>query len=81
MPLQKLVGNVYSVLIEILLWIFPVIGAVTGYIVAENTFYVGKHFLGIILGIIAGLLLDVILFGPVMILLNIRASLKNIENK
>jgi hypothetical protein len=42
----------------------------------------GSFHLGFaLLGLIAGLLLDVILFGPVIILFNIRASLKNIESK
>jgi hypothetical protein len=81
MPLQKLVGNIYSVLVEILLWILPITGAVAGYIAAENILYDEKRFLWVVLGIIAGLLVDVILFGPVIILFNIRASLKNIENK
>jgi hypothetical protein len=81
MPLQKLVGNIYSALVEILLWLMPIIGAVAGYFAAENIFYDGNYFLWILLGIVAGLLLDVILFGPVIILLNIRASIKDIENK
>jgi hypothetical protein len=81
MPLQKFIGNVYSVLVEILLWILPVIGAISGYIAVENVFYNGNYFLWIILGIIAGLLIDVILFGPIILLFNIRSSLKNIEDK
>jgi hypothetical protein len=81
MPLQKFIGNIYSVFVEIMLWILPVIGAVAGYIAAENVFYNGNHFLWVILGIIAGLVMDVIFFGPMIILFNIRSSLKNIENK
>ena len=79
MPLQKFVGNVYSVFVEILLWFLPIAGAVVGYYGSE---YVDlSPVLGIILGILAGLILDVILFGPIIIVMNIRASLKNIENK
>ena len=85
MPLQKLVGNVYSVFVEILLWLIPIAGAVGGYFGIEMLYYGrvdgSQRFLGIILGILAGLILDVILFGPMIVILNIRASLKNIENK
>ena len=79
MPLQRLVGNVYSVFVEILLWLLPIAGAVGGYIAGE---YVDlSPILGILLGILAGLILDVILFGPMIVILNIRASLKNVESK
>ena len=81
MPLQKFVGNIYSVLVEILLWIVPIVGAVAGYIASDSIFYDGRHLLWIIIGIIAGLLTDVILFGPIIILFNIRASLKTLETK
>jgi len=80
MVLQKLVGNIYSVIVEILLWIIPIAGFValgiflSGY---RSDFHVGWAFLGLF----GGLLVDVILFGPVIVILNIRASLKNIENK
>jgi hypothetical protein len=77
MPLQRLVGNVYSVFVEILLWLLPIAGAGAGYFGSE---YVDiSPFLGILLGILAGLILDVILFGPIIIILNIRMSLRNID--
>ena len=84
MPLQKLIGIVYSVFVEILLWLLPIAGAVGGYLgIAE--FYgradSSRYLLGIMLGIAAGLILDVILFGPIVIIMNIRASFKNIESK
>jgi len=75
LPLQKLIGSMYSVLMEITLWLIPIIGAIIGGAVLEMGFG------GVILGIIAGLLLDVVLFGPVVIMMNIRSSLKKIENK
>jgi hypothetical protein len=82
MPLQKLIGNLYSVILELLLWIIPIIAAVAGVLIPvmvlnNNGFIV----LGLILGIITGILLDLIFFGPIIILMNIRSSLKNIEEK
>lgn len=74
MILQKLVGNIYSVFIEVLLWVIPIACAI-----APRIFFEGFYW--VIIGLIAGIILDVILFGPVIILLNIRSSLKNIENK
>jgi len=83
MILQKLIGNIYSIFIEVLLWIIPIACAVTLSILLENLLNMNGLvvILGFVAGIIAGTILDVILFGPVIILLNIRSSLKNIENK
>jgi len=85
MILQKLVGNIYSVFIEIILWLIPIASAVSGYILISSIYwndatYV-QLFLGTLGGLVAGLIMDVFLFGPVVLLLNMRASLKNIENK
>jgi len=80
MILQKLVGNIYSVFVEILLWLMPITGIICG-IIAATQFRMFNAFVGFILGLIAGLLLDLICFGPVVIIMNIRSSLKNIENK
>jgi hypothetical protein len=80
MILQKLVGNIYSVFMEILLWLIPIAGFITAGIVLvgwRSDFHVGFAFLGLL----GGLILDVVLFGPLIVLFNIRASLKNIENK
>ena len=78
MILQKVVGNIYSVVVEILLWLIPIAGFITaGILVGWGGFHVGFAFLGLL----AGLILDVVLFGPVIIFFNMRASLKNIENK
>ena len=81
MILQKLVGNIYSVFVEILLWIIPIAGIILGILSATSFYILPNAFLGFILGLILGLILDVILFGPAIILLNMRSSLKNIENK
>jgi len=82
MPLQKLVGNIYSVFIEIILWLIPITGIAAGIISAkEFDLFDGNVVIGFVLGVIAGLLLDVIFLGPAIIMMNIRSSLKNIENK
>jgi len=78
MILQRLVGNIYSVFVEILLWAIPIAGFfVSGFLFTGGDFNFGYAILGLVIGFIW----DVILFGPLIILLNIRASLKNIENK
>jgi len=82
MILQKLVGNIYSVIMEVVLWLIPIIGAVAGIILTRELWlFGGNAFLGFIIGLIAGLILDLLFFGPVIILMNIRSSLKNMENK
>jgi hypothetical protein len=83
MILQKLVGNIYSIFIEVSLWVIPVACAVACAIVAVNMAFENILFviLGVILGLIVGIILEVFLLGPIVILLNIRSSLRNIENK
>ncbi|MDR0386787.1 MAG: hypothetical protein LBH57_02000 [Treponema sp.] len=80
MLLQKLIGNLYSLIVEILLWIVPIAAfTATGVLLSGqgSGFHLGYAFLGLA----AGLVLDVIFFGPVIILFNMRASLKNLEPK
>ena len=74
MILQRLIGNIYSIFIEVLLWVIPIVCAVV-----SGVFLAGFYW--VILGFFSGIVLDVLLLGPVIILLNIRSSLKNIENK
>ena len=78
MVLQKLVGNIFSIFIEIVLWIIPVAGAVVPAFFLNG---LGLVIPGMIGGFIAGIIVDVYLLGPIVVLLNIRSSLKNIENK
>jgi len=81
MIFQRLVGNIYSVFVEILLWIVPIACIVSGILSATEFYILPNAFIGFILGLVVGIILDVVLFGPVIILLNIRSSLKKIENK
>jgi hypothetical protein len=82
MPLQRMIGNIYSVFIEILLWLIPISCIVIGIIGATEFYLFNENaFVGFILGLIAGLLIDVICFGPIIVLLNMRSSLKDIEKK
>ena len=81
MYLLRFIGNFYSAITEVLLWIIPIIGAVAGYLVMKTVFEDWKAFLGIILGFIAGLLIDVLLFSLDVVFLNIRSSIKKIERK
>ena len=80
MIFQKFVGSVYSFVMEILLWLIPLAG-----LVSAGIFFSGKgvifHIPYAFLGLVGGLILDVILFGPIIIILNIKTSLENIENK
>jgi len=77
MPLQKLIGSIYSIIMEIVLWVIPIGGFIALGIIFGDNFSIGFAFLGLL----AGLILDVLLFGPIIILLNIRTSLLNIEKK
>jgi len=74
---KKLIGNLYSILIEILLWLIPIGGFITFGIIFGNNFNYGYAFLGLIVA----LFIDAIILGQIVIILNIRTALKNIEKK
>ena len=79
MLLQRLIGNIYSILIEIILWLVLIASTISGGIIFPlNGLSIG---LGIILGLILGILINLILLSPLVILLDIRNSLKIIEKK
>jgi len=78
--MTRFIGFLYSIIIEILLWLFPFIGLAAGLMIYETRLFTDFGNYLWIFGIIVGLLLDVLLFGPIIVLLNIRTSLKEIEN-
>jgi len=81
MILQATIGNIYSLFFEIILWLTPIACTITASILAYiqmKKFYWG--ILGGIVGLIAGIFIDVALYGLSVILLNIRSSFKNIED-
>jgi len=76
MILQKWIGKYISGFLELLLWVIPILCAIFGHIIGKNIF--GQNNPGfVMLGIFAGLIMDIVLFGPLIILLEIRKSLKN----
>lgn len=79
MLLQRLIGNIFSVLIEISLWIVLIGSIILGGILSKH---IGVDFVnGLYIGLIVGLIIDLIVLSPLVILLDIRNSLKKIEKK
>jgi hypothetical protein len=86
LPLQTLIGNHYSILLEIFLWLFPIGGGFAGYYLAGLIF--GKrlfhlqnatteqHVKGVLIGILVGIILDILYLGPKILLLDIRSGEK-----
>jgi hypothetical protein len=75
----KIIGKIYFAVVEIFLWLIPIAGGVLGNFFAEE-YYMDSSTL-VVLGVLAGIIIDLLFFGPVVILLNIMSSLKNIESK
>jgi hypothetical protein len=70
MPMQKISGNVYSVFLEVLLWLLPIAGLIAGFVLGDDT-----KVLAAAGGVITGILVGALIGGPLVLLLNIRASL------
>lgn len=71
--LSKLVVNLYSVLLEVGLWLFLFIGLVSGWQVGG--------FFGAIGGLIGAALFGAVIFGAFLVLDDIRKKVNAIENK
>lgn len=70
----RFVANAYEILIEITMWIVLILGALIGY-------KLGSSFLGFLLGLLLALLFDVVVFGTLVILLEIRNDLRGIARR
>ncbi|WP_456413680.1 hypothetical protein [Oceanithermus profundus] len=70
----RLVANAYEILIEIMMWVVLILGALQGYAV-------GPSFLGLVFGLLLALLFDVVVFGTLVILLEIRNDLRKIAQR
>ncbi len=71
MILGKLIADMYQVAIEVVLWIVLILGGLLGY------GYWGDAF-GAIVGIIGGFFVDLVVFGTLLVLLDIRAGVKKL---
>ncbi len=67
----QLVATTYETLIEIVMWVALAVGAVLGYAV-------GQSVVGLVLGLLLALLFDIVVFGTLVVLLEIRNDLKKL---
>jgi hypothetical protein len=94
--MKKLVANTMSGVLEFMLWLNLVAGAVSGYYIAgmvgsskEVTYYStkivdapnGYYIAGVILGILAGFLINVFGGGIFLLLMEIRNYVKEIAER
>ncbi len=70
----RLVANAYEFLIEVAMWIVLVLGALQGYAV-------GQSLIGALFGLSLALIFDVVVFGTLVILLEIRNDLRKIARR
>jgi hypothetical protein len=68
-------GKFFAGIIGLLLWLFPIAGGIIGG-------YFDEHkIIGVLAGIVLGILLDIILLGPMVVFINIQNYLEEIRNK
>lgn len=86
MILQKLIRKILPIAIEILAWLI-IIGAIIFSIFISKSlsfFYEENIYIKIViilLGLLLGIILDILILGPITILLDIRKFLKEKEDK
>jgi hypothetical protein len=81
MSLKSTIVGAYSVILEIVLWLVIIFGAIVGYYVENNVLYKDGWFWGVTLGALCGFIIDAIVFGGLALILDIRDTLKEIVKK
>ncbi len=88
--LTRLIVDVYAWIIEIYLWLVVLIAGVAGYHYGSNLFgtfglYLEPHLIGKLTGALicalAGLLVSSVVMGPILVVFDIRKSIKSFEMK
>ena len=78
----KFIGGAFTKIIEVALWLFLIAGAVfggfIGYLISP---YGSVAILGAIIGFGIAFLVSAVFAGPVVVLLDIRERIQNIEKK
>ncbi len=69
----RLVANAYEILIEIMMWVVLALGALQGYAVGQSVIW-------LVFGLLLALLFDIVVFGTLVILLEIRNDLKKLAH-
>jgi hypothetical protein len=76
--LKKLIGEILSGVLELILWLTIIAGVVIGYNFGAR---IGNGFLGMLLGGLAAFLYDIIVFGFLILLMNIRDDIQKIQKR
>jgi hypothetical protein len=81
MGLRKVVVNAYSIILEIVMWLMIIGGALFGAVLAYN-YGMGQEYVALCAagGAVGGFLLDVIVFGVLALVLDIRNILKDMRD-
>ena len=79
MILQRLISKIFSAFIGVLLWLVLIVGVVLGVINEWSVFFpeaYGFRAPDWLVGLVAGFLFDLIILGPIVILIDIRSLLR-----
>lgn len=84
--MTRLIVFVFAGMIEILLWLFLIAGTYAAYYfipdgIFQQEFYQNREILKLAIGFFGVFFLEVIFFGPALLLWDIHKSVKAIEHK
>lgn len=82
MGMKKWVVNSMSGALEFIMWVTFIGTAIAGAVIGYNfLFSTGLAFIGLLLGALVGFIFNVVVFGTISLLLEIRNYLKIISDK
>ena len=70
--LTRFVASSFETLIEVAMWLVLLIGAIQGYALGQGSL------IGALVGVVFALIFDVVVFGALVVLLDIRNELKKL---
>ena len=73
--LTRFLANSFAGVIELLMWLFVIFGTLIG--IGSGT--TANPIIGGIFGFICSLIIAIIFFGPIMLILDLKNSVSNIE--
>ncbi|GBR72300.1 hypothetical protein HP1_040 [Candidatus Termititenax spirochaetophilus] len=79
MPLTNFIGKSFTIFVEVILWLVLAGGVLAGLFSFRAGFIAG--ILGLIGSVVGALIIDIVVGGFYVVLLNIRESLAKIEAK
>jgi len=78
--MSNFIKRIYPIVIEILLWVVVIVGTIGGFVAGINN-NIGAALLGAVLGFLGSLVFNIIVFGTLLLFINISEKIDVINEQ